>query len=136
VKTIWLMTANPVRGRMENQSPLAIFTEREKAIAYYEASKLPEVEVVDGFYLTFREDSLLRWYNGRTIGDWHPPAVTYGYLVADPCIYDVQLWTQQVHDSMTITGPYPVDPDLPSSPPPTSIDGSPESTESAAESKS
>jgi hypothetical protein len=136
VKTIWLMTANPVRGRMENQSPLAIFTAREKAIAYYEASKLFEVEVVDGFYLMFRKDSLLRWYNGHTIGDWHQPEDVLGRFVVNPCLYDVQLWTQQVHDSMTITGPYPVDPELPSSPPSTSIDGSPESTESAAETES
>jgi hypothetical protein len=117
---------------MENQHPIAIFTEREKAIAYYEASKLDEVEVVDGFYLMFREDSLLRWYNGRTIGDWHPPAAHYGHLVADPCLYDVQLWTQQVPDSATITGPYPVDPGLPPSPPSThTSDGSPESTSAA-----
>lgn len=86
----WLMTANPVTGRSEYQRNVAVFSSREAAVAYIAASRLDQVERVDGFNLTFRNGSLLRWFNGYSVGDYHEPESSYGVWQVNPCLFDIQ----------------------------------------------
>lgn len=65
----WLLQANPVWGSWETINRIALFDTYEQAVEYVRASKLPEVEnkeiykTKDGYYRTFRPDSLLWDYN-------------------------------------------------------------------------
>lgn len=73
----WVLRANPVWGRTETRNRIAIFDTHEMAKAYFEASKLPELgpgeshekyKTNDGYYRSFRPDSLLWDYNPDEYG--------------------------------------------------------------------
>ena len=65
----WLLQANPVWGSWETVNWIAIFDTKEQAEAYRNASKLPEPlkpednRTEDGYFRTYRPDSLLFDYN-------------------------------------------------------------------------
>lgn len=70
----WLLRANPVWGSFETVNKIALFDTREAAEAYVETSKLPKAEhpdaykTDDGYWRTFRPDSLLWDYNEQAGG--------------------------------------------------------------------
>lgn len=68
----WLLQANPVWGRSETVNRIALFDTKAAAERYLESSKLPALpkdadheiyKTEDGYYRTFRPDSLLWDYN-------------------------------------------------------------------------
>lgn len=65
----WFIMANPVWGRSETVNRIAVFDTKEMAEAYLLASRLPEskdpeiYKTNDGYYRSFRPDSLLWDYN-------------------------------------------------------------------------
>ncbi len=105
----WLLTANSIYGAAENQSPIAIFTTKEKLLEYIEASKASEPYKTGRYARTFIEGSLLYDYNGMTQGDYHVPEARCGTLVVNPCIHQLQF-----HEGDDWEGaersPYPIDP--------------------------
>jgi len=71
----WLLRANPVWGSAETVNRIALFDTREAAEAYITASELPKAEhpdaykTADGYWRTYRPDSLLWDYNKLFSGD-------------------------------------------------------------------
>lgn len=65
----WLLQANPVWGSTETVNRIALFDTKEQAEAYVKASELPKSEdpdankTDDGYWRTYRPDSLLFDYN-------------------------------------------------------------------------
>lgn len=59
----WVIIANPVWGRFEDQNLIAIFDTKEQAEDYERASRLPAPINTGGIGRTYRPDSLLYDYN-------------------------------------------------------------------------
>jgi hypothetical protein len=68
----WLLRANPVWGRYEDVNRIALFDTKEAAERYLEAAVLPKLpegadrdiyKTADGYWRSFRPDSLLWDYN-------------------------------------------------------------------------
>jgi hypothetical protein len=74
----WVLLANPVWGSAETVNRIALFDTREQAEAYGRASELPKPaypddhKTKDGYYRTFRPDSLLWDYNPTA---YHGPMI-------------------------------------------------------------
>jgi hypothetical protein len=74
----WLLRANPVWGSHETVNQIALFDTKEQAEAYVKASELPKPlnpddnRTDDGYWRTYRPDSLLFDYNAQA---WDGPMV-------------------------------------------------------------
>ena len=60
----WMLTANSVFGRAENRTPIALFDSSADAERYIEQCRYVYPQrPIDGYYRSFRPDSLLFDYN-------------------------------------------------------------------------
>ena len=64
----WVLVSNPVYGRAEDYSYIALFDTKELLEAYYQASLLPEPKSCGRYHRSFRSDSLLYDFNKDTMG--------------------------------------------------------------------
>ncbi len=111
---IFMMTANPVMSSAETQTIVpAVFTTKEKMVEYEKNSRLQKREEIDGCWFTYKVGSVLRSFNGSSVGDYHRPESQFGEWCVNPCIFDVQfreLETKEGWDETLAKSGWPVDP--------------------------
>lgn len=93
----WVLVANPVWGSTETENRIALFDTKELAEAYIKASELPKVanpddnKTADGYWRTYRSDSLLFDYNPTAWrGPMVRPAIPWHDYNGDICTPPVQ----------------------------------------------
>lgn len=96
---LYRMTGNPVMSPAEARAVIpAVWQTKEAMVLYEQESRIPGGEKLDGCYFTYAADSLLRYFNGSSVGDYHPPESSFGGFVVNLCVKDIQFHELNVHD--------------------------------------